>query len=633
MRRRLRTAPWTVAFAALLALGVALLLGDHVSWTYRAGWISIAVLAAVRPWAAFVAAAALVSSAALVSMWSGSHVPLTVVADPFVLLALLAWCRQRMVHDAPPPTTWRWAAMLLAWTAVASATVLFAAGQRLWIGDGYWQNLGLQVWRGYFHGWVEFNVLYQALTLAGGAAVVLACVDFAAGQPRRVRALAAVATAAAAAAAVQCVLRAAEVYRRATATGGDVWRLLADMRIDPVYNDVNALGPYLAMLLPAGVALAWTSAHLWSRAAWSLSAVVMAAGLWLTGSRTALAAAALVSAAAPIVLLQSRRTRFAAAVLILCLATGTALLARHRLRAETLAAGARERVEYARMSLEMFATRPVFGVGIGRYFERSNEFASPELIAGWAEAHPYENAHNNYLQVLAELGIIGFGALAVLLVGTLRTATTQARAEAEPLLVALLAGAAAFLLACFTSHPLLVRPIASGFFVVLGVLAAGGAAAARPLRRVALGRITVCLVIGAVAASVPLRGRREAAAAALDNVVIGTSRWQSPLDGVRFVHAGRHSRLFTNGTATGAILPLRLPQTAPPSRRVSIYVDGRLANIVRPRVEAWMDVVLVLPDTRKRFVDVDLVVEGEPVEGEDADELLIVGKVRPIGVR
>jgi thiol-disulfide isomerase/thioredoxin len=42
----------------------------------------------------------------------------------------------------------------------------------------------------------------------------------------------------------------------------------------------------------------------------------------------------------------------------------------------------------------------VFGVGVGMFYARSSAFISPAFQA----VVPRENAHNNYLQILAELG-------------------------------------------------------------------------------------------------------------------------------------------------------------------------------------------------------------------------------------
>ena len=80
-------------------------------------------------------------------------------------------------------------------------------------------------------------------------------------------------------------------------------------------------------------------------------------------------------------------------------------------RNDTAVARALElRKEFALTAVRLVASRPFFGVGIGDYRIASGEFTSERLRAGY----PNENAHNNFLQILAEVGSIGFAVFAVL---------------------------------------------------------------------------------------------------------------------------------------------------------------------------------------------------------------------------
>ena len=61
------------------------------------------------------------------------------------------------------------------------------------------------------------------------------------------------------------------------------------------------------------------------------------------------------------------------------------------------------RWELAQTSLRMTASRPSFGVGIGSFYCAVRRIRSPELLRIFPPAI-HENAHNNFLQILAELG-------------------------------------------------------------------------------------------------------------------------------------------------------------------------------------------------------------------------------------
>jgi O-antigen ligase len=106
-----------------------------------------------------------------------------------------------------------------------------------------------------------------------------------------------------------------------------------------------------------------------------------------------------------------RRTaaRLAVAVTLMLVAFAAVQVSKSPQRPLSVAASIR--VELARTGLRMFAANPLFGVGVGRYYAVSGEFSSPQLLRTYLR----ENAHNNFLQILAELGIVGFGAFAWLL--------------------------------------------------------------------------------------------------------------------------------------------------------------------------------------------------------------------------
>ena len=132
------------------------------------------------------------------------------------------------------------------------------------------------------------------------------------------------------------------------------------------------------------------------------------------------------------------------------------------------------RSQFLLTSARMFASAPVFGVGVGRYFSRSAEFMTPEL----RELYGNENAHNYFAQQFAELGLVG-GLLFVWLVAAVLSRGWRAvlHSPDEIALHALFAGTAAYMLTCATGHPLLVPEAALPFWAAFGAVASASVGA------------------------------------------------------------------------------------------------------------------------------------------------------------
>ncbi len=70
-----------------------------------------------------------------------------------------------------------------------------------------------------------------------------------------------------------------------------------------------------------------------------------------------------------------------------------------------------------RDTLKMWLSSPVFGTGPGTFHINFPKFASEELLKIWPQKQQIINdAHNEYIQILSELGIVGFGIFIWLLV-------------------------------------------------------------------------------------------------------------------------------------------------------------------------------------------------------------------------
>ena len=73
------------------------------------------------------------------------------------------------------------------------------------------------------------------------------------------------------------------------------------------------------------------------------------------------------------------------------------------------------RQQFVMSSFRVIGTHPYLGIGPGRYFRDSPNFLTPQL----AWSYGSENAHNNFLQITTEAGIIGFFVYAAFFAGAL----------------------------------------------------------------------------------------------------------------------------------------------------------------------------------------------------------------------
>jgi len=400
---------------------------------------------------------------------------------------------------------------------------------------------------------------------------------------------------------------------------------LATIRVSSLLPDLNAAGSYFVLALFATLGLASEP----RRKVWLLSTAIIALALWLTGSRAALIAGVL-AAALPLGRMLRRRTpRHALTALAIAaiVVVGGAAVAGYYLKRgsqPTSATALHIRWELAKTSARMTMSAPVFGVGVGQFYESSGEFSSPELLQMFPRAAS-ENAHNNFLQILAELGIVGFGSILwVLLRAGARVKWSLQATSSSPLRWGVATGLVAFVLTWLAGHPLLLDEPAFTFWIVLGAAAgAAGAIAPTPMRTRNLAIVAMILVL----LLVPLRARREMASANMEHVGFGLSRWQTDPSGVRYRSSTGRSTVFVPANARTVTVPLHTVDAANPLH-VQLRLDGRPADTVVIPPDRWFDLRFSLSETTAtpRFRRLDLeVLDPNP----DRNDVLMIGKVEP----
>ena len=250
-------------------------------------------------------------------------------------------------------------------------------------------------------------------------------------------------------------------------------------------------------------------------------------------------------------------------------------------------------------ALRMFASAPVFGVGVDQYYLQSERFAPEALLSSYRRVP----AHNPFLQHAAELGIIGVAPFTWIIGAALWTCVaTVRRGRHDAYLLGALAGLTAFVITSFSSgHPLLLEVTAYPFWIALGLAAgratllqpdAARAPAARPRWDLAPRAIAAAVLL--VAVSIPLRVAAQNRGIDFSEVTYGLHhREDNGRYGYRWTSG--HATLFIDGDARDVELPLLAPlieRTGP--MHVDILLNGRLANQVDLSTPDWRN-VNVLP--------------------------------------
>jgi hypothetical protein len=235
------------------------------------------------------------------------------------------------------------------------------------------------------------------------------------------------------------------------------------VRISASFPDVNAAGAFFLLVLPSVIYALRTPR---ARALGAATLLPVLAGLWLSGSRTALIVFGLTLAAMGLLapgLARRRRAGIAGGIVLAALLLGVFYPRTRTAGDSAIAFGVRR--EMAVATLRMLREHPLAGLGVGRYRALSPPYMSP-LMKSW---YPRQNAHNQFLQVAGELGIPGLVTF-VLLVGF--GAVPAARAawqSGDPLDRGLAFGVLAFLAASLTMHPLMIPEVAAAFWIMLGL--------------------------------------------------------------------------------------------------------------------------------------------------------------------
>lgn len=492
-----------------------------------------------------------------------------------------------------------------------------------------------------------FGSLYQAALLGEGLLLLAAVRSLARRQPAVLPPLVRMLAAGAVAAALLSLVRLAMGMLRSLEPAALLESALRNqLRLSFHTGDLNAAASHFVMAAFVVFALAWAAG---SRRILYLPVVLpLVAALWLTGSRMAVAAGLVVAFAALVRQIVRRRAAawlvIAATAVVLAVAAWSTIEIPEEVTEDDvveqtqdpyglvgLRTGSATRWWFLQTSAAMWRSAPVFGVGVGRYADNSPAFMPAPL----KEIYPFENAHNNFAQIGAELGLVGLLVFLWLLWEARPALRYPLRIHGEDTVRwGLYAGLAAFLITCLGGHPLLVGAVAYPFWLTLGAAVswqrpaqthqtAGYAPAARWLP---LALVVLVALLPVRLAGIWLTRDRAGVQLGFSEAGAGSGTAAS------YQLAGPTATLFVPVDAQAVSVQMACDGEG--SVIVEFRLDGALANRVRLDGTAWTETTLLMPrgSTSRPHRRLDLVVQSESVSGTSSETAARI-RVRDIRVR
>jgi O-antigen ligase len=577
---------------------------------HAGGWIaafalSCSALTCVRPAAGLLVIAAFLPLGAVLTGVLHARFSLT----ELLVVSFIAGTAARCAFRGAPRARVLYPVILLAIVVIASYAARLPEIHARLGPEEFGRAVRLLLSGHYLSDSVMLEGMQPAIWFLEGLALFAGGVAILAAEPRRFPAVARMFAVGAAAAAALNVMRLFQIAARSESPWHSLLQAAYAYRINIHYSDVNAAGSYFAMMLfvPVGVAISHRGAR---RGFWVAIAAMIGAALWLTSSRAALLAAVLVAgiwavvsrSASP----EASRSRRRFGLLGLgVLASVALLLLPNRLAGPGTSVALEVRRDMALVSFRLLREHPVFGVGIGQFYAES---AGPLRDLPTGRYYFHENAHNNVLQVFAELGLVGAAFCIWFGLEIVRSVRHVIRSDtSDPLAEAFACGLGAFLITALLGHPLLTPEVAFAFFIVAGVAAGPGSQEVVTART----RRTVAVLALLVAASIPLRAMAAVRRADLEHVGYGLSEWRIAEDGTRYRVADDTATIFVPTAAKLVDVPLRLGDARAAGSTVEILLNGRVVDRVSVDRQQWYRYRLIVPpNSTQRFIPLTFRITG-----------------------
>lgn len=642
VRHLAATAGWIALLALLAVVLFSVFLSPDSNRTVRWLLAGFVVLAAARPPAALLITLALPGFGTILAHMAG--VP-TLRVTELLIIGSLFGCAVRALSPAGPyraaiASRISTPVVLFALAAATSTVVWLRVVQvELMYPSEFLALLFRFLSRNYFINPDEFWLVVSGAVILEGLALYVVVAALCRVDPtffeRGLRML----TLGGAVLAITSAVKLAEIY---IGNPGAIEALRATpngLRISPQIPDYIAAGSYFGLCWVASLGLALAGGR--HRIIWLIAGVPLIVALYLTGSRSVIAAAL---AGLVVLVLMLIRQRAAAArslvafgvLAVVVMVVGYPVWTGRDLSGVMARQSLHVRAELMKTGLRAIETRPLFGVGIDRFHLLAGRLASPDLHALFPAR---KNPHNDFLRFATELGLVGLAIFVWILAAAARAIWRALRESRDARLAGLVGGIIAFLVTGMVSNPLMVREVSYVFWIALG-LAVGHSRILEATRdetqstTATAGRRRwsswpVGLLVGALLVlSVPLRARQELADTNLSHVSYGLFEWGNDPDGTRSRWSRPEFTLFVDGRAMLVEIPLSgVPLRSGIPRQVEIRVNGRLFQRVAVGPE-WQRIRTPLPGGPRReswrldFIVSPPWVPAKEIDGSDDQRVL-----------
>jgi hypothetical protein len=281
----------------------------------------------------------------------------------------------------------------------------------------------------------------------------------------------------------------------------------------------------------------------------------------------------------------------------------------------------------------MIGANPLTGVGIGQYERRYQDFAPLELMA----VYDHNNAHNYFLWLAAELGIVGLVACCWMIAAAVARSWSTLRAEKfDARQFSLVSGLVAFIVTWSIGQPLAIAQAGYTFWILLGVAVAFAAvspgAANAAARRSLPARLGIAILFAIAIIAAPVRARRAIAAIDYPRLLYGFYNGGKTDEGMSYRWAGPRVRFFMKSSVHAVDVPVNAghPET-PRGVDLDISVDGQPRDHV-VLDGTWRTIRIDAPASGRGVWYVDLVVRpiGVPLSLPDEVKRIAVGEITDV---